>query len=103
MIVKGLLNFFMEFGLIGGIFGWIGFVLPYFQKKFKHNIPSAVLTGALIGLWVIPGYLISSFGPSRAFVFYVIQLMMFILFMSYVIIAITGNRLIYLFTFCSAA
>lgn len=103
MIAKGLLNFFMEFGLIGGVFGWIGFLLPYFQKKFKSNIPSALLTGLIFGLWVVPGYLISSLGTSTDFIFYVIQLMTFILFMSYIFNATEGNLLIYLFTFWLAA
>ncbi|HLQ98486.1 MAG TPA: CPBP family glutamic-type intramembrane protease [Candidatus Dormibacteraeota bacterium] len=77
--------------------------LPYFQKKFKSNIPSALLTSLIFGLWVIPGYLISSLGTSTDFIFYVVQLMMFILFMSYVFNATKGNLLIYLFTFWLAA
>lgn len=99
MILKALRNFIEETGLIGGAFGWIGFLLPYLQSKFKSNITSGLLTGLLFGLWVIPGYLIDSFGTSTDFLYYVAQLMVFIVFMSYIFNATKGNILIYLFSF----
>lgn len=99
MIKEALKNLYEETGLIGGVFGWIGFVLPYFQGKFKNNVPSALLAGLLFGLWVIPGYLISSFGTITSYPTYVIQLMIFILFMSYIFNITKGNLLIYVYAF----
>ncbi|MHB8062127.1 MAG: hypothetical protein ACYDG2_05740 [Ruminiclostridium sp.] len=98
-IVQILRNFIEETGLIGGVFGWIGFLLPYLQKKFKNNITSGLLTGLLFGLWVLPGYVISSFGTQTDYLFYVVQLMFFVLFQSYVFNATKGSIVFYLFTF----
>ncbi|WP_223067494.1 hypothetical protein [Paenibacillus caui] len=99
MIRIGFLNLFKETGLIGGLFGWIGFLLPFLQGKFKSNIISGLLTGLLFGLWVLPGYLISSFGTTTTYVYYVIQLMAFIVFQSYIFNATKGNLLLYLLAF----
>ncbi|SFS02536.1 hypothetical protein [Anaeromicropila populeti] len=99
MIIEALRNLIEETGLIGGVFGWIGFLLPFFQSKFKSQTKSALLTGFIFGLWVLPGYVISSFGTSTAYPFYVIQLMAFILFLSYVFNVTNGNLLLYIFTF----
>lgn len=103
MILKGLWNLIEETGLIGGAFGWIAFLLPYLQKKLKNSVFSALLTGFIFGLWVLPGYMISSLGTSTDYVFYVIQLMFFIVFMSYIFNATNGNVLIYIFAFWLAA
>lgn len=103
MVMKALWNFVAETGLIGGVFGWIGFLLPFLQKKFKNNILSGLLTGFLFGLWVLPGYLISSFGTTTDYLFYVVQLMFFVLFQSYVFNATDGSLLLYLFSFWLAA
>lgn len=99
MIVEALRNLIEEAGLIGGVFGWIGFVLPFLQSKFKSNIISALLTGLIFGLWVLPGYIITSFGTSTSYILYVIQLMIFILFTSYIFNVTKGNLLIYIFLF----
>ncbi|GAA0365730.1 hypothetical protein [Bacillus horti] len=99
MIGTALWLFVEETGLIGGLFGWIGFLLPFFQAKFRNNIISGILTGLLFGLWVLPGYLISSFDLDQSYLLYVVLLMVFISFMSYIFNATNGNLLIYTFTF----
>ena len=103
MLTKALWNLIEETGLIGGIFGWIGFVLPFFQKKFKKNIPSALLTGLLFGLWVMPGYGFSSMASVTSYLLYVLQLMSFISLASYIFNATAGNLSCYLFAFWLAA
>jgi len=102
-IVQALRNFIEETGLIGGVFGWVGFLLPFLQKKLKNNISSGLLTGLAFGLWVLPGYLISSFGTVTSYPLYVIQLMFFMLFTSYIFNATEGNIGFYLFSFWLAA
>ncbi|SYX83430.1 hypothetical protein [Paenibacillus alvei] len=99
MFLIGLWNLIEETGLIGGIFGWIGFLLPFLQGKFKNNVTSSLLTGLIFGLWVMPGYVISSYETSTSYFLYVIQLMFFIWFQSYVFNATRGTLLFYLFTF----
>lgn len=96
-------NFIKEVGLLGGIFGWIGFLLPFLQRKLNNNISSGLLTGFIFGLWVFPGYIIPSFHTTSSYSLYVLQLMAFILFQSYVFNATRGNLLIYLFCFWLAA
>jgi len=99
MVGKTFLNLFQETGLIGGVFGWIGFLLPYLQEKLKNNVTSGLITGLLFGIWVLPGYIISSFGTQTAYIYYVIQLMIFVVFQSYVFNATKGNIFFYLLTF----
>jgi membrane protease YdiL (CAAX protease family) len=99
MISTALWLVIKETGLIGGLFGWIGFLLPFLQSKFKNNIYSGLLTGLLFGLWVLPGYVISSFQIDQSYLLYVVLLMVFISFMSYIFNATKGNLLIYTFTF----
>ncbi len=103
MISKALWNFIEETGLIGGVFGWIGFLLPFLQGKIKNNVISGLLTGLIFGLWVLPGYMISSFGATTDYLFYVVQLMAFVLFQSYIFNATEGNVLFYLLAFWLAA
>lgn len=103
MVSKALQNVMEEIALIGGIFGWIGFVLPFLQGKFKRNIPSALLTGLLFGLWVMPGYGLSSVATATSYMLYVLQLMAFISFASYIFNATAGNLSCYLFAFWLAA
>lgn len=103
MLSKALWNFIEETGLIGGIFGWIGFVLPFFQKKFNKNIPSALLTGLLFGLWIMPGYGLSSMASVTSYLLYVLQLMAFISLASCIFNATAGNLSCYLFAFWLAA
>ena len=97
LIVAG--NFIKETGLLGGVIGWMGFVLPFFQSKLKDPIHAAILTGLLFGLWVLPGYFIASFHTQTSYSLYVIQLISFILFQSYIFNVTKGNLLIYFFSF----
>lgn len=103
IILKSLWNFIEEAGLIGGVFGWIGFVLPYLQGKLRNNIYSALLTGFLFGLWVLPGYGVSSVQSLVSYILYVMQLMSFLVFISYIFNATKGNLSIYLLAFWLAA
>lgn len=99
MIEVGVLNFVKELGLIGGVFGWIGFVLPYLQYKIQNQAISALLTGLLFGLWVAPGYFIHSFHTTSSYPLYVLQLMLFIWLHSYIFNATDGRLSFYLFSF----
>ena len=99
IIAKIFWNLIEETGLIGGFLGWIGFLLPFLQGKFKNNITSALLTGFLVGLWVLPGYLISSFETESSYLLYVIQFMLLVLFQSYIFNATNGSLIFYLFSF----
>jgi hypothetical protein len=99
MLLTALGNFIEEIGLLGGVFGWAGFLLPFFQKKFKSNVKSGLLTGFIFGLWVLPGYGISSVGETTSYLLYVLQLMSFLVFASYVFNATKGNLTLYMFAF----
>lgn len=103
MVTKALWNFIEETGLLGGIFGWVGFLLPYLQGKFKSNIRGALLTGLIFGLWVLPGYGLSSIAVMTSYLLYVMQLMAFMVFASYIFNATRGNLTFYLFSFWIAA
>ena len=103
MLEITLFNFIKEVGLLGGIFGWIGFLLPFIQSKIKNNTIAGALTGLVFGIWVMPGYFIPSIGATTSYPLYVLQLMAFITFQSYIFNATRGNLLIYLFAFWLAA
>lgn len=103
MVFKALWNFIEEAGLIGGVFGWVGFVLPFLQGKLKNNITSALLTGFLFGIWILPGYGISSVQSLISYGLYVMQLMSFLVFISYIFNSTKGNLSHYLFAFWLAA
>lgn len=103
LIKKALWNFIAETGLLGGILGWVAFLLPALQAKFKSNIKGALLTGFIFGLWVLPGYNISSVQATTSYLLYVIQLMAFMLFASYIFNATRGTLIFYLFAFWLAA
>ncbi len=98
MISEIFLNFVRETGIIGGTFGWVGFLLPCLQGKLKNNISSGLLTGLIFGLWLFPGFAFSS-STEISFALYVIQLMLFFLFQSYVFNATQGSLVFYLFSF----
>lgn len=103
IILKSLWNFIEEAGLIGGVFGWIAFVLPSLQGKLKNNISAALLTGLLFGLWVLPGYGVSSVQTLISYGLYVMQLMSFLVFISYIFNATKGGLSFYLLAFWLAA
>ncbi len=99
ILVEASKNLFEETGLIGGAFGWIGFMLPYLQKKFNGNAVPAFLTGIAFGLYVMPGYVISSFETATLYPLYVTQIIIFIYFFSFLFNATNGNTLFYIYTF----
>ena len=92
-------------GLIGGVFGWIGFLLPFLHQKLRQRtVLGALLTGLTFGIWVMPGYLMSSVNQTdTSFLLYVLQLMVFMVFADIVFNATDGNLLVYVFTFWLAA
>lgn len=105
MIGRVLWNPIEQMALIGGLFGWIGFLLPFLHAKFaKRPILAPLLTGLLFGLWAMPGFLISSVNQVEiSYVLYVVQLMAFIVFADIVFNATNGSLLLYAFAFWLAA
>jgi hypothetical protein len=105
MAARALWNLIEETGLIGGVFGWIGFLLPFLHRKFRERtVLAASLAGLIFGLWVMPGFMISSVNQTdTSYVLYVLQLMVFIVFADIVFNATEGNLLLYVFTFWLAA
>ncbi len=99
MVTEVLKNLYEEAGILGGVFGWYGFLLPFLQKKFDNNIKAGLLTGLIFGIYCLPGYLISSFELAAAFPLYVIQMMCFSVFVSYMFNATNGNLLFYVIIF----
>lgn len=99
-IVKEIfINFFEEAGIFGGVFGWIGFLLPYFQKKFSNNVKAGFCTGLLFGIYVLPAYAISSFELVALYPLYIIQMVFFCIFVSYMFNFTNGNLLFYIVLF----
>lgn len=92
-------NLFEEAGILGGVLGWIGFLMPFFQKKFNNNIKAGLMTGFIFGIYVLPGFLISSFELAAVLPLYMIQLMLFLVFVSYMYNATNGNLLYYVLLF----
>lgn len=103
MLILFLKNFYEETGMIGQCCGWFGFLLPYLQAKFKNNIKAGLLTGFIFGLFVLPGYAFSSFETATAYPFYVMQLMIFAVCISYVLNDAKGNVIFFLLAFWIAA
>lgn len=99
MVIEVVKNLFEEAGILGGVLGWIGFLMPYFQKKYNSNVKAGLLTGLIFGIYVLPGYMISSFELAAAFPLYVIQIMLFLVFVSYMFNATNGNLLYYILLF----
>ncbi|HCC36030.1 MAG TPA: hypothetical protein DEQ02_10570 [Ruminococcaceae bacterium] len=57
------------------------------------------MTGLIFGLFVLPGYVVDSFETATLYPFYVTQLVVFSVFITFVFNATKGNLLIYIFTF----
>ncbi|MBA2657659.1 MAG: hypothetical protein H0U70_11885 [Tatlockia sp.] len=100
---KILTLFVEETGLIGGVFGWTAFLLPFLQTKFQSNIKGAVLTGLIFGIWVMPAYLLSPIAMNSSYLLYVLQLMTFFTFISFIYNKTNGCLAFYLFAFWLAA
>ena len=103
LVISTLFVFIEEYGLIGGIFGWIGFMLPYMQKKLNSNIFAGLITGLVFAIWTLPAYLISSYEINTSFLLYCLQMMSFVLFHSYVFNVTKGNLSFFLFSFWMSA
>jgi hypothetical protein len=103
VIIIFLKNFFGETGMIGQAFGWFGFLLPYLQGKFKNNIKAGLLTGFVFSLFLMPGYVFSSFEAATAYPFYVVQNMILAVFVSYILNDTGCNVCFFLLTFWIAA
>lgn len=76
-----------------------GFLLPYLQKKYNSCIKAALLTGFIFGLFVLPGYVFSSFETATAYPFYVGQLMAFSVFVAFIMNKTRGNVIFFIFSF----
>lgn len=98
-IILLLKNIYEETGLLGGAVGWYGFLLPYLQKKFNSSIKASLLTGFVFGLFVLPGYVFSSFETATAYPFYVGQLMAFSVFVAFIMNKTRGNVIFFIFSF----
>jgi len=105
MTARALWILIEETGLIGGVFGWIGFLLPFLHRTFRNRtVLAASLTGLIFGLWVMPGFLIASVNQTdTSYLLYVLQLVVFVVFADIVFNATDGNLLLYVFTFWLAA
>lgn len=98
-----LKNFLGETGMIGQIFGWYGFLLPYLQAKTKGDVKSGLLTGFIFALFLLPGYVFSSFETATAYPFYMAQQMLFSLCATFILNRVKGNLLFFLLAFWIAA
>ncbi|MGT2894505.1 hypothetical protein ACVR0A_08840 [Streptococcus downei] len=98
-LVLLLKNIYEETGLLGGALGWYGFLLPYMQKQYYSSIKGGLMTGFIFGLFVFPGYALSSFETATTYPFYVLQLMLFSVFIAFVMNQTRGNVLFFVFCF----
>ena len=98
-----LRNFYEEIGMLGVMFGYFGFLLPYFQRSFKSNVKAGLLTGFFLGLFVAPGYIFSSFETATSYPLYLAQMMLLSVCVSYILNETRGNVLFFLLTFWIAA
>lgn len=99
MVIGALMNLYEEAGILGGVFGWYGFLLPYLQRKYNNNVKAGAMTGLIFGIFCAPGYVISSFDLAAAFPFYVMQMILFSIFVSYMFNLTEGNLLFYIILF----
>lgn len=90
---------------VGNVFGWFGFLLPYLQTRMKKDgkinvtIKAGLLTGFFFGLFIMPGYIVSSFETASMYPYYLVQIMIYCVFIAYVLNATKGNLLVYIFSF----
>lgn len=99
MLIGAIKNLYEEAGILGGVFGWYGFLLPYLQKKYNSNVKAGAITGLVFGIFCAPGYVISSFDLAAAYPFYIIQMILFSIFVSYMFNITEGNLLFYIILF----
>lgn len=99
MFLKVITNYNEEIGILGSAFGWFGFLLPFLQSKIKSRVLSGVLAGAAFGFWIMPIYFIPSFATSSSCILYIMQMTVFMLFLSYAFNATKGNIFLYMYAF----
>ncbi len=102
-IVTLLKNIYEETGLLGGALGWYGFLLPYMQKRTQSSILSGLITGFIFGLFVLPGYLFTSFETATNYPLYVVQLMIFSIFIAFLFNKTRGNVIFFILLFWLSA
>lgn len=98
-----LRNFIGETGMIGQIIGWFGFLLPYLHSKTKNGIVSGIWTGFIFSMFLMPGYVFSSFEAATSFPFYMAQNIMFSVCATFILNEVKGNLLFMLLAFWIAA
>lgn len=98
-----LVNFIGETGMIGQVFGWFGFLLPYMYAKTKKGVAAGIWTGFIFSMFLMPGYVFSSFEAATSFPFYMIQNIMFTLCATFILNEVKGNLLFMLLAFWIAA
>ena len=98
-----LVNFIGETGMIGQVFGWFGFLLPYMYAKTKKGIVSGIWTGFIFSMFLMPGYVFSSFEAATSFPFYMAQNILFSVCATFVLNEVKGNLLYMLLAFWIAA
>jgi len=69
------------------------------QKQYYSSIKGGLMTGFIFGLFVLPGYALSSFETVTAYPFYVLQLMLFSVFIAFVMNQTRGIVLFFVFCF----
>lgn len=100
-----LKQFYEEQGMLGGAWGWFGFLYVYNQGKYGKKIKAAVLTGVAMGLFTMPAYLTSP-ETTTCFPFYFVQVICLCICLSYILNDTNGNPLMYIAGFwvlCSAS
>lgn len=75
----------------------VWFLASLSTEKYNSCIKAALLTGFIFGLFVLPGYVFSSFETATAYPFYVGQLMAFSVFVAFIMNKTRGN-VIFLFS-----
>lgn len=99
MFFKVITNYNEEIGILGSAFGWFGYLLPFLQSKIRNRVLCGVITGIVFGLWILPIYFIPSFATSSSWILYLMQMTIFLLFLSYVFNATKGNIFLYMYAF----
>jgi hypothetical protein len=99
MLSQAFNVFLKETALVGGVFGWVGFLLPFLQAKTKNNIFSGLVAGLAFGLWLMPMPFLLGLKINISYTYYLLQLMTFFVFMSYIFNFTKGTLIFYIFTF----
>lgn len=99
MLTEFLKNFYEETGMLGGAWGWFGFLLMYYHRSFKNNIKAGLLAGLMFGIFLLPGSVFSSFETAQVYPLYLTQCLLLGVIMSYILNATKGNVLFFILFF----